>query len=230
MKTTKTIKSMMIAVALLCGASMNVNAQSYGYYDTKNDVSVSVGYFSNSQIFDAFSDIGSVMGEVLGSGLLSGGQFVGTTSYDNKTVYPAISAEYTRHLNKIISVGVIGAFNGSKSDMFCNWKDNTTGTTTKKEVGTANKFFISVLPTVKFDWLRKKNFGMYSKLAVGATFWSERQKVNEGNKEVAKDNGVFFAFQASLVGAEIGAENLRAFVELGVGEQGMASMGLRYKF
>lgn len=224
------MKSMMIAAALLCGASVNVNAQSYGYYDTKNDVSVSVGYLSNSQLFDAFSDMGSVMGGVIGTALPSGGQYVGYTTYDNKTVFPSISAEYFRHLNKIISVGGIAAFNGSKSDMFCNWKATGSDNTTKKEVGSGSKFFISVLPAVKFDWLRKKSFGMYSKLAVGATFWSERQKVNEGDKKVASDSGVFFAFQASLVGAEIGSENFRAFVELGVGEQGMASMGLRYKF
>lgn len=222
----KTMKSMMIA-ALLFSAGMNVNAQDY--YETKNNVSVSVGYLSNSQIFDAFSDIGSVMGGVIASAVPTGGTFVEHTSYDNKTVYPSISAEYTRHLSKVISVGGIAAFNGSKSDMFCNWRD-PSGNTTKREVGSANKIFISVLPAVKFDWLRKKHFGMYSKLGVGATFWSEKQKVNEGNKEVDSDSGVLFSFQASLVGAEAGGKNFRGFVELGVGEQGIFSAGLRYKF
>jgi len=43
------------------------------------------------------------------------------------------------------------------------------------------------------------------------------------------DNGTYFMFQASLIGAEFGKQ-FRGFAELGVGEQGFLLAGIRYKF
>ena len=37
-------------------------------------------------------------------------------------------------------------------------------------------------------------------------------------------------WQASLLGAEVGSQNLRGFFELGVGEQGIILAGIKYKF
>jgi hypothetical protein len=39
-----------------------------------------------------------------------------------------------------------------------------------------------------------------------------------------------FNFQASLLGIEAGGQNVRGFVELGMGEQGVALAGIRCKF
>ena len=49
-----------------------------------------------------------------------------------------------------------------------------------------------------------------------------------GDKSTAKD--LLFNFQASLIGVEAGGQHLRGFAEFGIGEQGVALAGIRYKF
>ena len=230
-KTSTFLKTMAAAV-ILCGASLNAQAQNSGYYDTKDEVAVAVGVGSNSQIINAFSSIFSVMGEALISSMLTGGQFVGSTTYENEKDIPALSVEYFHHLSPGVSIGGIAAFNGTSSDMYCKLRHTDGSTVTNEKIGSSHKYYFSVMPAAKFDWLRRKNFGLYSKVAVGATYYSEKQKqdVNGDKKEVHDDSGVRFNFQASLLGVEVGSQKFRGFAEFGVGEQGIALAGLRYKF
>ena len=230
-KTSTFLKTMAAAV-ILCGASLNAQAQNSGYYDTKDEVAVAVGVGSNSQIINAFSSIFSVMGEALISSMLTGGQFVGSTTYENEKDIPALSVEYFHHLSPGVSIGGIAAFNGTSSDMYCKLRHTDGSTVTNEKIGSSHKYYFSVMPAAKFDWLRRKNFGLYSKVAVGATYYTEKQKqdVNGDKKEVHDDSGVRFNFQASLLGVEVGSQKFRGFAEFGVGEQGIALAGLRYKF
>ena len=230
-KTSTLLKSMMAAL-LLCGISMSAQAQKSEYYNTKDEVAVTVGVGSNSQIINAFSSIFSIMGEALISSMVTGGQFVGTTTYENEKDIPALSVEYFHHLSPVVSIGGIAAFNGTSSDMYCKFQRTDGSGTSNEKVGSSHKYYFSVMPAAKFDWLRKKNFGLYSKVAVGATYYTEKQKqdVNGEKKEVHDDSGVRFNFQASLLGIEVGSQKFRGFAEFGVGEQGIALAGLRYKF
>ena len=86
------------------------------------------------------------------------------------------------------------------------------------------------MPAVKFDWLRKKNFGMYSKLAFGATYRTEKIEYKNSVYEDYDENGLHVNWQLSVLGIEAGSPTLRGFVELGTGEQGIGLIGLRYKF
>ena len=88
------------------------------------------------------------------------------------------------------------------------------------------------MPAVKFDWLRKKNFGLYSKAAVGVTYIFEKEvQDNVGESKKINDDSKFMVnFHATLLGVEAGSQKLRGFIELGVGEQGMMQAGVRYKF
>jgi hypothetical protein len=90
------------------------------------------------------------------------------------------------------------------------------------------------MPSVKFNWLRKNSWGLYSKVAVGASVarfsdqdYNENGKLT-GEKNITND--VFFNFQASLIGIEAGNQQVRGFAEVGVGEQGIFLGGVRYKF
>ena len=74
----KTMKSWMFAAILLCGTSMSAQAQEY--YQTKDEVAVTIGGGTNSQLFDAFSRLFGVMGEALVTGIMTGGHYVGTTT------------------------------------------------------------------------------------------------------------------------------------------------------
>lgn len=231
MKTMKTFKTTMIAAIILCGTSMNAQAQEQDYYFTNDEVAISIGGATNSQILGAFSDVFSAMGSVLVTSAMTGGQYSGYTSYDNEKTIPALSLEYFHHMSKTISIGGIIGFNGTSSDMYCTLQKNS-GEKSKEKVGTSSRYFFTVMPAVKFDWVRKKNIGIYSKVAIGITYRSEKEKQDnqDGEKELYNDSGIMGNFQASLLGIEAGSQKCRGFVELGVGEQGIISGGFRYKF
>ena len=230
----KTMKSWMFAAILLCGTSMSAQAQEY--YQTKDEVAVTIGGGTNSQLFDAFSRLFGVMGEALVTGIMTGGHYVGTTTYDNEKYSPALSVEYFHHVSPMVSIGGIAAFNGYSSDMFCNWQ-TSDNVSTKEKIGSAKKYNITVMPAMKFDWVRKKNFGIYSKIGLGATYMYEKEvQKNDGSGQdiddkVVHSDGKWMAnYQASLLGIEAGTEKIRGFAELGAGEQGIILAGLRYKF
>ena len=46
----------------------------------------------------------------------------------------------------------------------------------------------------------------------------------------ATANDIVFNFQATAIGVEAGSSHVRAFTELGIGEQGIALAGVRFKF
>ena len=90
------------------------------------------------------------------------------------------------------------------------------------------------MPSVKFNWLRKNHWGLYSKLAAGVTYAYFNEKYyDELGKNIddkATANDIVFNFQATAIGVEAGGSHVRAFTELGIGEQGIALAGVRFKF
>ena len=227
---TSTLMKSMVATLLIFGASLSAQAQDNEYYNTKDEVAISIGGGTTTQIFSVFSELFSVIGEALVTGIMTGGNYVGTTSYDNEKNIPPISVEYFHHISPVVSIGAIGAFNGSFSDMYCNWQRSDGSAPVKQKVGKSSKYFITVLPAAKFDWLRRKNIGLYSKLAAGVTIMHESQQDDAEGGLDYNDTDVMFNFQLSLIGFEAGSENWRGFAELGFGEQGIALIGVKYKF
>jgi hypothetical protein len=73
---------------------------------------------------------------------------------------------------------------------------------------------------------------MYSAISAGVMFVSVNCNDNAKAADPdAKDETLAsFMFQATAVGAEFGGEQLRGFVEAGIGEKGQLCAGLRYKF
>ena len=198
------MKKFFLLVVAAMMTVVTVQAQS-GYEDTKHEVAVSLGGASNSQWIDVFEDA-----------------FVSMVGYrfEDGSAFGPLSVEYFYHLNPVVGVGAIGAFaHETKDILFSNEK-----------YGEAKNTFITVLPAVKFNWLRKKNFGMYSKLAAGLTFASKKEDYSKGSVDNRSETKVGFNFQVSALGIEAGSENIRGFVELGVGEQGVALAGIRVKF
>lgn len=71
---------------------------------------------------------------------------------------------------------------------------------------------------------------MYSKIALGATLLNEKYDSNRDNSNDYDDSALHVNWQLSLLGIEAGSPTVRAFAELGFGEQGIILAGLRYKF
>ena len=192
---------MMVAVALM--TAMCTQAQNNDF--SRHEVAISYGTCSNSQWIDVLEKVTVV------------GFTFGTTQYENERYFGTLSAEYFYHTNAWLGLGGILAYGQNKQDVY----NELSGT--KKSEGELSQSYFTLMPAVKFDWLRTNHFGMYSKFAVGATLRTEKW----GDKD---DSAIHINWQASLLGMEAGSQNIRAFVELGCGEQGIALAGLRYKF
>ena len=193
---------MMAAVAMM--TVMSVNAQNIDY-DTKHEVAVSIGLYSNSQIIDVFEQIGGAM--------------VGAKLENERFIGP-ISAEYFYHAQPWLSVGGIFVYGQNKQDAMSG----------SDKMGESKNSYMTLMPAVKFDWLRKSHFGMYSKVAVGATLRSEKYNSYRDSHYNYDGTEVHVNWQASFIGIEAGGEKVRGFAELGTGEQGIILTGIRMKF
>ena len=197
------------AALMFCGL---VNAREHKLlsknieYESRNEISISYGALSTSHYLNGLS-------EMVNYPLLT------DYSYGEDNYFGPISLEYICRVNRWLGVGGIAVYTRNKQAMI--QRDH-------HQVGTAYDNYFTVLPTAKFDWLRRHFFGMYSKLGLGVTMRAERHKA-DGLKSQSDFNS-FFNFQFTLIGLEGGSSHLRGFVELGMGEQGTALAGLRYKF
>ena len=198
------MKKFLVMAAVAMMTAMNVNAQN-GYDETKHEVAISYGIDSNSQIIDAFENIG---------GALVGAKF------ENEKFTGPISAEYFYHVKNWLGVGGILAYGENKQDVYLLGDKD----------GVSKNTYLTLMPAVKFDWLRKSHFGMYSKLAVGATLRNEKYDSVDASSKDDSDSEVHVNWQISLLGIEAGGPTIRGFLELGTGEQGIILAGVRYKF
>jgi len=168
----------------------------------KNEVAVSYGALSNSNWMSVFEDIVTAPVDAMAN-----------WQKKNESYFGSLSVEYFHRMKPWLAVGGIFAYGQETAD----WYEGDV----KK--GDIKNTYLTLMPSVKFDWLRKEHFGMYSKLAAGATYRSEKSYGSTESK-------VHFNYQVSALGIEAGSLNLRGFVELGMGEQGVFLAGARYKF
>lgn len=201
------MKIRVLLAALAISAFMCVPAQAQDELETRHEIAVSYGAVPNSVWIDIFSDVvPAIFGE----------------AHENTHYIGPIGLEYYYHTSPLIGVGVVGVFATNNEDAFRD----------KKMTAHINKSYTTLMPSVKFNWLRKKHFGMYSALSAGAMFASV--KCNDNAKAAdpnAKDETVtVFMFQVTALGVEFGGQQFRGFVEAGAGEKGLLCAGLRYKF
>ena len=200
------MKKVLLIAAIALLAATSVNAQN-GYDNTKHEVAISAGALSNSQWIDVFAE--AVLIE-------AGGTF------SNEDFTGPFCAEYFYRLKEWLGVGAIFSYGSSTMDYTKPSSTTIDGTLTNR--------YYSLMPAVKLDWLRTKYFGMYSKLAIGYTLRTLHLEYTDGTTEAANDHTGHLNWQASLLGIEAGTPRFRGFLEAGLGEQGVAVLGLRYKF
>lgn len=170
----------------------------------KHEVAISYGALSNSQIIDVFEEAITA-------------PFQGNTTLKDDKFFGPISAEYFYHLQPWIGIGGILVYGQKKGDLYSD-SDN-------KKIGEDKNTYLTVMPAAKFDWFRRANVGLYSKLGVGVTLRhdvSEDIDYDESNMHVN--------WQLTAIGVEVGSKQIRAFAELGTGEQGIFLGGIRCKF
>lgn len=193
---------LMTLAAVMAATTMSAQNK---YYAHQHEVAVAGGILSNSQWIDFYEDITVAM-------------FTGRM--EDKKYFGPLSAEYFYHTNSWLGVGGIFAYGHSKQDV----------TAAGDVIGKHTNNYFTLMPAVKFDWLRKENFGLYSKLAVGATLRNEKVDFNDPADQDGSDTALHINWQASFLGIELGSPTIRAFAEAGFGEQGVLLAGVRCKF
>ena len=200
------MKKMMMMVAVALMTAMSVNAQNE---NLRHEISLSYGFGSVAQF-----------GEGLGEGLALA--IFSDTEYDDGFILGPISAEYFYHFNNPrLAIGGFVSYSKWDSDIQKRGGNH-------EKVGERNRNYWSVMPAIKWYWVNKNSFGLYSKGAVGAAFLNSTEKDFQTGKS-EDDSSTHFMFQLSFIGAEFGKQ-FRGFTELGIGEQGFLLAGVRYKF
>ena len=168
----------------------------------KNEIGVFYGFESVSNIFSVYSNM------------------FAAAAGDQSSFWGPVGVEYYYHVSPVVGLGAVAAYAGCKAEDKKTHKDDLSET------------FLTFMPSVKFNWLRKKHFGMYSGLSAGVMFLSVSANDNaKASDPDAKDETLTsFMFQATALGVEFGSEAFRGFVEAGLGEKGEICAGLRYKF
>lgn len=202
------MKIKFLLAALAISALVSVPVQAQDEMETRHEIGITYGAVPNSVWVDIYTDVIEAMfGE----------------SHDNNKYYGPFGLEYYYHTSPLIGVGAVAVFTTNNEDAFYD----------RTKISHHTKSYFSIMPSVKFNWLRKNNWGMYSKLAVGATYTHFSFEDYENDRKTGEKttaNNLFFNFQASLIGVEVGNQHVRGFAEFGVGEQGIALAGVRYKF
>lgn len=198
------IKCLLMAVALCAMVSVSTQAQD----EMRQEVSISYGAIPNSQWINAMSNIIPAL-------------FLQTT--DNHKHVGAINVEYYYHTSKLVGVGAIASFNHYNEDVLSS----------KELRYNRTRNYYTLMPAVKFNWLRRDHWGIYNKVALGVSMINmKNEDYNENgvkNGQTETENEVHFNYQASI-GVEAGANHFWGFAELGVGEQGVGVIGIRCKF
>lgn len=169
--------------------------------DTQHEIGVYYGFASAS---DVLSIITSSISAAAG---------------DQSSFFGPIGVEYYYHVSPVVAVGGLASYATCKAEDKKTHKDDLT------------ESFITIMPSVKFNWLRNNGFGMYSALSAGLMFLSVSfdDSVKAADPDAQKETKAKFMFHATALGVEFGG-NLRGFAELGFGEKGLLCAGLRYKF
>lgn len=180
-----------------------MNAMSVSAQDElKNEVGVFYGYGSASDVLSVFS---SMFSAAAGS---------------QSSWFGPIGVEYYHHISPAVAIGGVATY------AKCTAEDEKTK---KKDL---KENYITVMPSVKFNWLRKKGFGMYSSLSAGVMIASIscEDDVKTADPNAKDETLARFMLHVTALGAEFGGDAFRGFVEAGVGEKGIINAGLRYKF
>ena len=203
------MKIKFLLAALAISTLMCVPAQAEDVNGNRHEIAVSYGVKPNSTWFDVLTDVIPAL--------------FGETHENYKCVGP-IGLEYYYRTSPLIGVGAVAVFTTNKEDGFYEKIQNSH----------INRTYFTFMPSVKFNWLRKDHWGLYSKVAAGVTYAKFNEKYyDELGKNIddkATANDIVFNFQATAIGVEAGSSHVRAFTEFGIGEQGIALAGVRYKF
>ena len=177
-------------------------------------ISVNINCYSQKNEFSfEYSQFTIPQGAYLFGGVLGVAFSLGHFSFENTIMTGSFNFEYNRNVNNWFGYGGLTSFEYITSDTYSVDSDGN-----KTPNDTFNMGVVTLMPTTHFFWFRHPHFGMYSKLGagVGLVFNDE--------------TSVIPALQLSPVCMEFGSDKYKGIFELGVGTQGIATLGIKRMF
>ena len=201
------MKTKLIILGLLIALAMPAFAQRDTIRSNKNEFSIGYGHFPASSFRYR----------------------PGCLIYPKTDNIGAIYVTYTRRLNKVLGIGVTACFDPIR----LNYHDRVNGENTL--ICKVSQNSISILPHLKINWLNTKFVNLYSKVApIGIRYCTYKQKeyypdlyeIQSPYNSFA--DGIGYAYQFTPIGIEIGTKRCAGFMQVGIGMEGIISIGFRY--
>lgn len=201
------MKIKLIILGLLVAFAVPALAQRDTIRSNKNEFSIGYGHFPSSSFR----------------------YHPGCLIYPETDNIGAIYVTYTRRLNKVLGIGVTACFDPIR----LNYHDRVNGENTL--ICQVSQNSIAILPHLKINWLNTKFVNLYSKVApIGIRYCTYKQKEYYPDLyEIQSPYNSFadrigYAYQFTPIGIEIGTKRCAGFMQVGIGMEGIISIGFRY--
>ena len=227
------ILSLMALMLLMSNSAM-------AQLDSKSEISFSVGTYTPNE--KGFAEaIGEGLGKAMGMGVAAiitmGQADLKDKTQQEESYSPTFNLQYLYRVAPKVKIGASLTYQHTSVKLMAEKQSGGY-----LDIAKATNDYFTVMPVAKFMWIEKDHIGLYSKAAAGICIASKSDpkfcngvqvdpdKADRVLKEIKTDKGTRFAYQVSAIGFEAGSKNIRGFVELGYGFQGLAQAGLCVKF
>lgn len=191
---------LIVLIALATLTSITTKAQ-------KNEINVSYGVVSANAFSEFYAE--SILNGIT----------LGSHDFKNFKSTGSLGIDYYRSVSDHIKLGAALIYEQISRDYYFE----------KKFRGKIEANYITIMPQVKFLYITKPAFELYSSLAAGASLRYEEFQPSKSGVKKDDASDIFFAFQANLLGIRVG-KKLGGFVELGLGNKGIINGGISYRF
>ena len=201
------MKKTLFVFCLIACCSCSVFAQLDTVRSNKNEFSIGYGHFPSSSFR----------------------YHPGCIIYPETDNIGAVYVTYTRRLTKVIGIGVTACVD----PIILNYHDRVNGESTL--VCKVSQHSIAILPHLKINWLNTKYVNLYSKVApIGIRYCTYKQKeyypdLYEIQSPINSfSDKIGYAYQFTPIGVEVGTKRCAGFLQVGLGMEGIISIGFRY--
>lgn len=176
------------------------------------------GVTSRHELFVGYGAVPTTDFFGLYSNMLSRLVSFGPVSQENSRSFGAVNVGYLYYVKPWFGVGAIYSYANLKQDVVSEGM----------KIGVEKYGYHNIMPSAKFNWLRRPIVTLYSRVAAGVTI-TPQQYTDAKTGLTSKTTDAMFAFQVSPVGVEVGRA-FAGFAEVGIGNMGVVQVGLRYRF
>ncbi len=169
--------------------------------ERSHEFSASAGVATVPDIIEAFMEVAPLI------------VTVGLIREDTKSATPALSLHYRYHSSRLLSVG--GTFDYQKFERDLYFLDD--------KLSTSDINYYTFMGRVDLTYLRTRFVRLYLGASVGISH------MKESGEDVEDTSHTLFAFQLNALGLRLG-DQVAAYMELGLGFNGIIAGGLAFEF